>query len=70
MLNVNILQLQGTGDDEYAWEIAAVCASYEDAIEKLAEINADYADYDSAFFKLNENARVETHDVVDNNWGY
>ena len=70
MLNVNILQLQGTGDDEYAWEIAAVCASYEDAVEKLAEINADYADYDSAFFKLNENARVETHDVVDNNWGY
>jgi hypothetical protein len=70
MLNVNILQLQGTGDDEYAWEIAAVCASYEDAVDKLAEINADYADYDSAFFKLNENARVETHDVVDNNWGY
>ena len=70
MLNVNVLQLQGTGDDEYAWEIAAVCASYEDAIEKLAEINADYADYDSAFFKLNENARVETHEVVDNNWGY
>jgi hypothetical protein len=69
MLNVNILQLQGTGDDEYAWEIAAVCASYEDAVDKLAEINADYADYDSAFFKLNENARVETHDLVDNNWG-
>ena len=70
MLNVNILQLQGTGDDENAWEVAAACASYEDAIEKLAEINADYTDVDSAFFKLNENARVETHDVVDNNWGY
>ena len=69
LLNVNILQLQGTGDDEYAYEIAAVCASYEDAVDKLAAINADYADYDSAFFKLNENARIETHSVVDNYWG-
>jgi hypothetical protein len=24
---------------------------------------------DAAFFKLNENARIETHDVVDNYWG-
>ena len=70
MLQVNILQLQGTGDDEYAWEIAAVCASYEDAQEKLTEVNADYADYEDAFFKLDENARIEVHDVVDNNWGY
>ena len=63
-MQVHILQLQGTGDDEYAYENAAVCASYEDAIEKLAEINADYADYEDAFFKLNENARVETHDLL------
>ena len=70
MQTVNILQLQGTGDDEYAWEIASVCASYEDALERLAEINADYTDVDSAFFKLNENARIEAHDLVDNNWGY
>jgi hypothetical protein len=69
MLNVNVLQLQGTGDNEYAWEVAAVCASYEDAVDKLAEINADYTDVDSAFFKLNENARVEVHNVVDNYWG-
>ena len=68
MLNVNILQLQGTGDDEYAWEIAAVCASYEDAVDKLAEINADYTDTDFAFV-LDENARIETHNVVDNYWG-
>lgn len=68
-MQVHILQLQGTGDDEYAYENAAVCASYEDAIEKLAEINVDYKDYEDAFFKLNENARVETHDLVDNNWG-
>lgn len=63
-MQVHVLQLQGTGDDEYAYENAAVCASYEDAIEKLAEINADYADYEDAFFKLNENARVETHDLL------
>ena len=69
MLQVNILQLQGTGDDEYAFEICAVCASYEDALERLAEVNADYTDYEDAFFKLDENARIEVHDVVDNNWG-
>ena len=69
-MQVNILQLQGTGDNEYAWENAAVCASYEDALERLAEVNADYTDVDSAFFKLNDNARIETHDLVDNNWGY
>ena len=68
LLNVHVLQLQGTGDDEYAYENAAVCASYEDAIERLAEINADYTDTDFAFV-LDENARIETHDLVDNNWG-
>ena len=68
LLNVNILQLQGTGDDEYAWEIAAVCADYRDAVDKLAEINADYTDTDFAFV-LNENARIETHNVIDNYWG-
>jgi len=68
-MQVHVLQLQGTVDDEYAYENAAVCANYEDAIERLAEINADYKDVDSAFFVLNENARIETHDLVDNNWG-
>ena len=68
-MQVHVLQLQGTGEDEYAYENAAVCASYEDAMEKLAEINVDYKEYEDAFFKLNENARVETHDLVDNNWG-
>jgi len=68
-MQVHVLQLQGTGDDEYAYENAAVCANYEDALERLAEINADYKDVDSAFFVLNENARIETHDLVDNNWG-
>jgi DNA-directed RNA polymerase alpha subunit len=69
LLNVNVLQLQGTGEDEYAWEIAAVCASYEDAVDKLAEINAEYTEADDFVFTLNENARIETHDVVDNYWG-
>ena len=68
-MQINILQLQGTGDNEYAWENAAVCASYKDAIEQLAEINVDYADYEDAFFKLDDNARIETHDLIDNNWG-
>ena len=70
MQNVYVLQLQGTGDDEYAYENAAVCATYEDATERLAEINVDYKDYEDAFFKLDENARIETHNLVDNNWGY
>ena len=70
MQQVNILQLQGTGDDEYAWENAGVFASYEEAVERLAVVNVDYKDADEAFFKLDDNARIEVWDVVDNNWGY
>jgi hypothetical protein len=71
MQQVNILQLQGTGDDEYAWENAAVFATYEEALERLAEFNKeDLAEHGEAFWVLDENARVEVHDVVDNNWGY
>ena len=69
LLNVSVLQLQGTGDDEYAWEIAAVCADYRDAVDKLAEINAEYTEADDFVFALNDNARIEVYDVVDNNWG-
>ena len=68
MQTMYVLMLQGTGDDEYAWEVAAVCADYRDAVDKLAEINADYTDTDFAFV-LDENARIETHNVVDNYWG-
>jgi hypothetical protein len=46
-----------------------VCANYEDALERLAEINAEYTEADDFVFTLNDNARVETHDLVDNNWG-
>ena len=70
MQNVYVLQLQGTGDDEYAYENAAVCANYEDAIERLAEINAEYTEADDFAFTLDDNARIETHTLVDNNWGY
>ena len=70
MQQVNILQLQGTGDDEYAWEIADVFATYDEAVEGLAAINIDYEDAEEAFFKLDDNARIETWDVVDMNWGY
>jgi hypothetical protein len=70
MQQVNILQLQGTGDDEYAWENAGVFVDYDEAVAKLKEINVDYEDADEAFFKLDDNARIEVWDVVDNNWGY
>ena len=69
MQQVNILQLQGTGDDERAWEIANVFASYEEAVEALASINAEYTEADDFVFALNDNARIEVYDVVDNNWG-
>jgi len=70
MLQVNILQLQGTGDDEYAWENAGVFATYEEAVERIKVINEDYKDADEEFWKLDDNVRIEVHDVVDNNWGY
>ena len=70
MQQVNILQLQGTGEDEYAWENAGVFADWDEAVAKLKEINVDYKDADSAFFKLDDNARIEVWDVTDDNWGY
>ena len=69
MQQVNILKLQGAGSNEREWSISAVCADYRDAVDKLAEINAEY-ETDFAVYTLNENARIETHDVVDNYWGY
>ena len=68
LLNVSVLELQGAGDKEWEWSIVAVCADYRDAVDKLAEINAEYEE-DFAVYTLNENARIETHDLVDNNWG-
>ena len=69
-MQVNILQLQGTGDDERAWENAGVFASWEEAVERVAEMNKeDMAEYGEAFWTMGDNVRIETHDVVDNNWG-
>jgi len=70
MQNVNILQLQGTGDDEYAWENAGVFVDYDEAVAKLAEINAEYNDVEQYVFTLGDTARIEVHELVDSNWGY
>ena len=70
MQNVNILQLQGTGDDEYAWENAGVFVDYDEAVAKLAEINAEYDDVEQYVFTLGDTARIEVHELVDSNWGY
>jgi len=70
MQNVNILQLQGTGEDEYAWENAGVFVDYDEAVAKLQEINDEYDNVDEAVFTLGENARIEVHELVDSNWGY
>tara|TARA_B100000900_G_scaffold404201_1_gene412253 strand:- start:73 stop:273 length:201 start_codon:yes stop_codon:yes gene_type:complete len=60
---VYVLQLQGTGDDEYAFENAGVFTTQAQAVEKLASINAEYTDVDMFVFTLNENARIETHTI-------
>tara|TARA_B100000902_G_scaffold319708_1_gene312051 strand:- start:928 stop:1143 length:216 start_codon:yes stop_codon:yes gene_type:complete len=71
MQNVHVLQLQGTGDDEYAWENAGVFVDYDEAVKKLAEINGEYdKDVDEALFTLGDTARIEVHELIDSNWGY
>ena len=45
MKTVYVLQLQGTGDDEYAYENAGVFTTRTGAVAKLATINVDYEDY-------------------------
>ena len=59
MQNVYVLQLQGTGDNETAWENAGVFATQQALEKKLREINVDYKDSDEAFFRLFDNARME-----------
>ena len=58
-----VLQLQGTGADEYAFENAGVFTTQQLAENKLAKINAEYVDVDFTVFTLNENARIETHTI-------
>ena len=66
MQNVNILQLQGAGDDEYEWSNYAVYATREQAVAALADINAEYEERMDVY-TLDENARIEVYTVVDNN---
>jgi hypothetical protein len=70
MQNVYVLQLQGTGDNETAWENAGVFATQQDLEKKLREINVDYEDADEAFFRLFDNARMEIWWLEDSEWGY
>lgn len=61
MQNIYILQLQGTGDIEEAFEIAGAFSTAAAAEQRLLEINAEYVDLDFAVFTLEENAQIETH---------
>ena len=60
---VHVLQLQGTGNEDSAFEVAGVFSTHAQAIEKLQNINAEYVDVDFFVFTLNENARIETHTI-------
>ena len=40
MQQVNILQLQGTGEDEYAWENAGVFADWDEAVKQGIKVNS------------------------------
>ncbi len=59
-MQVYILELQGTGEDEYAFENAGVFSTHDLAEERLAEINADYTD-DDFVFAIDDNARIEEY---------
>ncbi len=61
MQTIFILQLQGTGSNEYAWENAGVFTNEQAALNKLTEINAEYEDTDMTVFNINNdgNARIE-----------
>ena len=60
-MQVYTLELQGTGDDEYAFECAGAFSTLALAEARLAEINADYADADDFAFTLEDNARIEEY---------
>ena len=55
-----VLTLQGTGDDENAWEVAGVFTTREGAVAKADAINAEYdwnnfeIEYDVEEWQLNE----------------
>ena len=65
-MQVYTLELQGTGDDEYAFECAGVFSDRAAALARLAAINAEYTssgffDQDDVVFALADNARIEEY---------
>ena len=49
MQTMYVLMLQGTGDDEYAYESAGVFTTQEAAVAKVDAINAEYDDFAIAY---------------------
>jgi hypothetical protein len=50
-----VLCLQGTGEDEYAYETAGVFTTHAQAVEKVNAINAEYDREDFAIaYKVDE----------------
>ena len=65
-MQVYTLELQGTGDDEYAFECAGVFSDRALAQARLAEVNAEYTtsgffDEEDVVFALEDNARIEEY---------
>ena len=64
-MQVYTLELQGTGDDEYAFECAGVFSDRALALARLAEINAEYTTSgffdEDVVFALEDNARIEEY---------
>ena len=55
MQTMYVLMLQGTGDDEYAYETAGVFTTQEAAVAKADAINAEYDEDDfSIVYKVDE----------------
>ena len=55
MQTMYVLMLQGTGDDEYAYESAGVFTTHEAAVAKADAINTEYGVDDFAIaYKVDE----------------
>jgi hypothetical protein len=53
MQTMYVLMLQGTGEEEYAYESAGVFTTQEAAVAKADAINAEYKDFAIAY-KIDE----------------
>jgi hypothetical protein len=49
-----VLCLQGTGEDEYAYETAGVFTTHAQAVAKADAINAEYGDDFAIAYKVDE----------------